>query len=107
MSMTVTFFEIAAENVAFSLQEARMKLNGALGDTVLDFSSVRRIDSQALRAMEELVDLAQEKSVQIAVRGVNVDIYKVLKLVKLAPRLNFVQHEHGRNRPAKEEKGHA
>ncbi len=107
MSITVTFLEITAENVAFCLQEARSKLNGALGDTVLDFSTVRRIDSQALRAVEELVDLAEEKAVQVTVHGVNVDIYKVLKLAKLAPRLKFVSHEHKSNHPAKEEKGHA
>lgn len=107
MPITVTFLEIKADNVACCLQEARMKLNGALGNTTLDFSSVRRIDPQGLRAMEELIDLAEEKAVKIAVHGVNVDIYKVLKLVKLASRLNFVGHENGRGRPAKEERGHA
>ena len=40
--------------------------------------------------MEELARLADEKAVKIVLRGVNVDVYKVLKLVKLSPRFNFV-----------------
>ena len=51
------------------------------GEVTLDFSSVRRIDPGALRAMEELARMADEKDVKVVLRGVNVDVYKVLKLV--------------------------
>src|ERR1039458_4797910 len=44
---------------------------------------VRRIDSSELRALENLAKVAEEKSVKVALSGVNVDVYKVLKLVKL------------------------
>ena len=73
-----------------ALQEAREKLDSAEGDVCLDFSSVRRIDPSALRAMEELAGLADEKAVKVVLRGVNVDIYKVLKLVKLTSRFSFL-----------------
>ena len=60
------------------------------GEVVLDFSSVRRIDPSALRAMEKLAGIADDKAVKVVLRGVNVDIYKVLKLVKLTPRFSFL-----------------
>ena len=53
------------------------------GEAILDFSSVRRIDPSALQAMEEFVRIADDKAVKVVLRGVNVDVYKVLKLVKL------------------------
>ncbi len=57
---------------------------------MLDFSSVRRIDSTALRALEEFARLADEKAVKVVLCGVNVDVYKVLKLVKLTRQFSFV-----------------
>jgi len=98
MTMTAMFLEIRAENILDCLQEARMKLKGGGGETILDFSAIQRIDPQALRLMEELVDLAREKAVSIALHGVNVDIYKMLKLVKLAPKLSFLPRENVRSR---------
>jgi len=92
MTMTTSpvWHEIDGERVADSLQETCEKLNGDAGNVSLDFSSVRRIDPGALKALEELATLADEKSVKIALRAVNVDIYRVLKLMKLAPRFSFV-----------------
>jgi anti-anti-sigma regulatory factor len=72
------------------LQEAAGRLESAEGEVVLDFSSVRRIDANALQAMEEFAHKADEKAVKVVVRSVNVDVYKVLKLVKLASRFSFV-----------------
>ena len=92
MNMTTipVWHEIDGHHVADSLQETCEKLNGAAGDVFLDFSSVRRIDPSALKAMEELASLADEKAVKIALRAVNVDTYRVLKLMRLAPRFSFV-----------------
>ena len=59
-----------------ALQEARE--SWAAGMCVLDFSSVRRIDPSVLRGMEELAGLADEKAITVVLRGVNIDIYKVL-----------------------------
>jgi anti-anti-sigma factor len=63
-----------------TFQEALEKLDSARGELVLDLSSVRRIDSSELRALENLAKVAEEKSVKVALSGVNVGVYRVLKL---------------------------
>ncbi len=102
MTMTKMFLEIQSDNLVECLIGARDRLNGA-AETILDFSSIERIDSQALRAMEELLDRADDRSAKIALQGVNVGIYKVLKLVRLAPRLSFLTAVNGRVPPVSEE----
>ncbi len=88
--MIAVFLNIDETRVVPALREAGGKLDGTEGEAILDFSSVRRIDSSGLRAMEELARIADEKTVKIVLRGVNVDVYKVLKLVKLTRRFSFV-----------------
>ena len=92
--MTMTTFsvwpKVDGETNVQVLQEAREKLDSAEGDVLLDFSSVRRIDPSALTAMEELAGIADDKAVKVVLCGVNVDIYKVLKLVKLTSRFSFL-----------------
>jgi anti-anti-sigma regulatory factor len=90
MTMNAEWIAIDGEHVVPGLQAVRETLDTAQGDVVLDFSSVRRIDPSALRAMEELAGLANGKAIKVVLRGVNVDIYKVLKLVKLTPRFSFL-----------------
>jgi ABC-type transporter Mla MlaB component len=90
MSNVCAFLKIDSEHVAGDLQAAGAKLDGAPLETILDFSAVLRIDPGALVAMEELARMADEKAVKIGLRGVNVEIYKVLKLVKLVPRFSFL-----------------
>jgi anti-anti-sigma regulatory factor len=90
MPMIPVFLNIDEERVVLDLQEAGGNLDCSQGEAVLDFSSVRRIDSNALQAMEGFARIADEKAVKIVLRGVNVDVYKVLKLVKLAHRFTFV-----------------
>ncbi|MGC9950532.1 MAG: STAS domain-containing protein [Bryobacteraceae bacterium] len=64
------------------VQEALGKLDGGRGEVILDFSSVSRIDSSDLRALDSLAQTAQAKSVKLALYGVSVPIHKVLKLAK-------------------------
>jgi anti-anti-sigma regulatory factor len=90
MPMNAVWLKIDGDSVARALQEASEKLDGAGGEVVLDFSAVHRIDPRVLRAMESLAGTAADKSAKIVLRGVNVDIYKVLKLAKLAPRFSFL-----------------
>ena len=97
MSMVAVFLKIDAERVADCVQEVRAQLDSAQDEMILDFSSVLRIDSRALRAMEDLAGLAEDKAVKIGLLGVNVGIYKVLKLVKLAPRFCFLPERTGAN----------
>ena len=88
--MTPVFLNIDEMRVVPALREAGEKLDGTEGEAVLDFSSARRIDSSAVRAVEELGRLAETKNVKVVLRGVNVDIYKVFKLMKLTRRFSFV-----------------
>jgi anti-anti-sigma regulatory factor len=88
MAMSVVWLKFDEARVEQKLQEAMEKLDGEK-EVILDFSCVRRIDSGALRAMEDFVGTADGKGIKIVLRSVSVDIYKVLKLVKLAPRFIF------------------
>jgi len=92
--MTVTsipmYLAIDGERVAEALQEAGATLDSANGELVLDFASVRRVDPGALKALQELAACADDKGVRVILRGVKVDVYKVLKLARLAPRFSFV-----------------
>jgi anti-anti-sigma regulatory factor len=90
MAMIAVWLKIDEERVVQALQEAAEKLDSAEDEVVLDFSSVRRIDPSVLRAMEEFAGKADNKGVKVVLRGVNVDVYKVLTLVKLTSRFSFV-----------------
>jgi anti-anti-sigma regulatory factor len=95
MATIAVIFKIDGEGVVPALQEAGEKLEAADGQLVLDFSAVRRVDSAALSAMEELAGMAEGKGVKLGLRGVNIDVYKVLKLARLAPRFSFLSLRSG------------
>ena len=91
MTQNAVWIKIDPERVVHTLQqEAVEKVKSGEGEVVLDFSSVLRIDASVVRAMEELAGLADDRSVKIVLRAVNMDIYKVLKLLKLAQRFTFL-----------------
>jgi anti-anti-sigma regulatory factor len=90
MAMMAVFLKIDENRIVPALQEAGKQLDSSEGEVVLDFSSVRRIDPRAVRGIEEFAGIADDKGVKVALRSVNVDVYKVLKLVKLASRFSFV-----------------
>ena len=90
MAVIAVWLRIDEERIVQALQQAQEKLDRVEGEVALDFSSVRRIDPSGLRAMEELADMADTKGVKLALRGVDVGVYKVLKLVNLASRFSFV-----------------
>ena len=90
MAMISVWLNMDEKGVVPALQEVGEKLDGAEGEVVVDFAAVPRIDLSAIRAIEGLASIADKKAVKVVLRGVNVDVYKVLKLVKLAPRFSFV-----------------
>ena len=90
MATIAAWLRVDGDSVAQSLREVREKLDSADGELVLDFSSVRRLDPAAVSAMESLAAAAEEKTIKLSLRGVNIEIYKVLKLVKLSRRFSFV-----------------
>lgn len=87
--MTAVFLNIDETRAVGALRDVADKLDGSEGETVLDFSSVNRIESGAIRALEELARAADEKKIKIVLRGVGVDVYKVLRLMKLTRRFSF------------------
>jgi len=80
--------KIAEQQAAADLQAAEEKLNEA-GELAIDFSQVRRLDAKGVQALVELARKADEKAVKLVLHGVDVDVYKVLKLVKIDSRLSF------------------
>jgi anti-anti-sigma regulatory factor len=90
MATIAAWRKLDNENAVPALQEAGEKLDGADREMVLDLSEMRRIDSRTLRALEEFIRIADEKSVKLVLRSVNVDVYKVLKLVRLTSRFSWV-----------------
>ena len=90
MTMIDVWVEIEVNCVAQTLREAGGRLNSADGNVFLDFSSVRRLDPGGLRALEDFAVAADGKMVKVTLRGVNVDVYKVLKLARLSSRFSMV-----------------
>jgi anti-anti-sigma regulatory factor len=90
MAMIDVWHKIEEASVVQALKEAGEKLDSTEGEVVLDCSSVIRIDASGLIAIEEFANKADDKGVKVALRGVNVSVYKVLKLMKLASRFSFV-----------------
>jgi len=78
-----------------TLHATRDKLESANGEVGIDCSAMRRFDSAVLRVLEELADKGDAKREKLVLRGVNVDVYKVLKLVKLASRFSYVDEKSG------------
>ena len=88
--MIAVLFRVEPLAVTTALQSASEKLDAAEGELVLDFCSVKRLTPGDLKALQELADAASSRGIRIALRSVNVDVYKVLKLVKLTPHLSFL-----------------
>ena len=90
MATNTAWLKVEEDRIAQTLEEARGKLNGEESEVVLDFSSVRRIGPSVVQAMESLANTMNGNASRIALRGVNVDVYKVLKLTQLASRFSFL-----------------
>lgn len=90
MATIAEWLKVDGTRVADTLREAVNKLSAADGEMVLDFSGVERVDAKAVTALEELAAKAKEKSVRIVLRGVNVMIYKVLKLSRVGAQVGFL-----------------
>jgi ABC-type transporter Mla MlaB component len=80
--------KIAEQQAAPALQAAEQKLNEA-GELAIDFSDVGRLDAEGVQALLALARKADDKGVKVVLHGVNVAVYKVLKLVKIDSRFSF------------------
>ncbi len=89
MPANSVLLEMDGTHIAPALQQALEKLDRGDAGVVLDFSSIDRIDPSELKLMEKLAGHAGEKSVKVVLHGVNVRIYKALKLANLTGRFSF------------------
>lgn len=78
---------IDEQRFLLALEQAGKQIDGGANEITVDFSSVRRIDTSHVRRMVELAH--REKGAKIVLRGVNVDVYKTLKLLKLTNHFSF------------------
>lgn len=90
MAMVSTFQKIDGEHVSDNVKSVGQRLDAGMNEAILDFSAVRRVDAKALQALAEIAAIAEGRGVTVSLRGTNVAIYKVLKLVKLAPKFVFL-----------------
>ena len=89
MAENAVWLKVDEDGIVRALREALERLDRNTGELVLDFSSVHRIDSSALRALESLAGTLNGNTSRVVLRGVNIEVYKVLKLMKLAPQFSF------------------
>lgn len=90
MATNPAIVNIDEQRLTAALDLADKKLSAGEKEFVLDFSSVRRVSAADLRRLENLAHVAEAKKVKVLLRGVNVDIYKALKLTKLTREFSFV-----------------
>jgi anti-anti-sigma regulatory factor len=72
-----------------TIEKAIGRVDEVESELVLDFSPVQRLDPSAVTLLEKLAGKAQEKGVKVLLEGVSVEVYRVLKLAKLAQRFSF------------------
>ena len=90
MTATMTWQIVDGTQLTKDLAATREQIPAAEGELFLDFSAVHRLNPAGLHALEELAQAAEEKSVKVVLRGVDVAVYKVLKLARLASRFALV-----------------
>jgi anti-anti-sigma regulatory factor len=89
--MTIAVLQKADnESVASILRDSEKSLNRAQDEVLIDFSSIARLDASSLRSLVEFASKAKQASIKVKLRGVNVDVYKVLLLMKLTSQFSFV-----------------
>ncbi len=80
---------LSVGSIVSALKNVASGLTGDQRELTMDFSSVERIDSRAVQALEQLAHKADEKKLKVVLRGVNIHVYKALKLVRLTRRFAF------------------
>ena len=81
--------KLEAHNAGPALEAECQALDDGPGEAIVDFSGLSRIDSSVVAGLEAFLRAAESKSVKVILTGVNVDVYRVLKLVKLAAKVSF------------------
>jgi anti-anti-sigma regulatory factor len=90
MSVTSENLVINNEGAAETLKQICGKLPANGGEVLLDFFFVQALPPAAIQALEELAGTAELMKVKVILRGVNVELYKVLKLSQLCDKFGFI-----------------
>lgn len=90
MGTSSAVHHIERDHLAESFHKATEKLDGLDGEMILDFTAVKRIDPDVLKNLRELLLVADVRKTKLTLRGVDVDVYKVLKLMKLSSQFSYV-----------------
>jgi anti-anti-sigma regulatory factor len=89
METIAVWLKLEENHIQEQLRAAADKLHVGEGEVVLDFSSVGRVASGELEVLKKFIESAEQKGIKVVLSEVKVDIYKVLKLAKLASRFSF------------------
>jgi hypothetical protein len=89
MTMIDVWVELDGSRAGQALHEATEKLDSAGGDVFLDFSRCGG-SIQGGCGRWRISRAADDKAVMVTLRGINVDIHKVLKLATLSSRFSMV-----------------
>jgi anti-anti-sigma regulatory factor len=88
MDTNTLCLKIDANNIMAGLLQAEESLVPEQ-ELALDFSGVTRIDSAGVEGLQGLAHRTEDQKTKVALRGVNVNVYKTLKLARLTPRFSF------------------
>jgi anti-anti-sigma regulatory factor len=89
METNTAFLSIDEGNLISAFEKAAKTLDGEPQQLGVDLSCVPRIDSAGLNAIQDFAHRADEKKVKVVLRGVNVNVYKMLKLARLTRHFTF------------------
>ncbi|HUN88968.1 MAG TPA: STAS domain-containing protein [Terriglobales bacterium] len=90
MAIVAEWLKMDNDHLLETLESARAKLISGECELVLDFSSVKQLDSAALNRVCELAASASEKKARVGLKSVNVAIYRVLKTAQIASSFIFL-----------------
>ena len=90
MEMDTVVQNVDELNLAGFLEQAANNLQLGGEEVALDLSRVVKIDSGALRALQDFAHRAEEKKIKVVLRAVNVNVYKTFKLARLSRCFSFV-----------------
>jgi len=89
METNTAFLSIDEGNLTSAFERAGKTLDGENRQLSVDLSCVRRVDSAGLNAIQDFAHRADEKKVKVVFRGVNVNVYKMLKMARLTRHFLF------------------
>jgi anti-anti-sigma factor len=89
METNTLCLKIDGNNVKADLLEAEESLEGRQ-ELALDLSGVGRIDSAGLEGLQSFAHRAEDRKIKVALLGVNVNVYKTLKVARLTRCFSFV-----------------